>query len=137
MYAYLPTVPHSAGLSSKTDLCPAVPQQSNSVPHFNNMPLAVKITHVGRQPKATSRKLESGKEMVPLQGAQAHVLTTWAWAFCAWIFSPRNTSRKFCVASRKTRQYVLQRNFFWLASMCMAITKLSLNRSQAGIEVVL
>ena len=50
----------------------------------------MKITHVGRQSKATSRKLESGKE---IQGAQADVLTTWAEAFCAWIFSPGNTSR--------------------------------------------
>ena len=49
---YLPTVPHSAGLTRKTDLCPAVPQQSNSVPHFNNVSLAVKITHVRRQSKA-------------------------------------------------------------------------------------
>ena len=50
--AYLPTVPYSAGLSRKTYFCPAIPQQSNSVPHFNNVPLAVKITHVRRKSKA-------------------------------------------------------------------------------------
>ena len=38
------------------------------------------------------------------------MLTTWAGTFCAWIFSQRNTSREFCVASRKTGQYVPQRN---------------------------
>ena len=113
----MPTVPHSAGLSSKTDFCPAVPQQSNSVPHFNNVPLAVKIAHVGRQSKATSRELESVKEIFPLQGAQAHVLKTWAGAFCACTFSPQNTSPNFVWASRKTRQYVPQRIFFLLASM--------------------
>ena len=82
-------------------------------PHFNNVPLAVKITHVGGQSKAMSRKLESGIEMVPLQGVQVHVLTTWVGALRLDFLSVKHVPQILCGIPQNTTVCPAENFFGW------------------------
>ena len=114
-HAYLPTVPHSAGLSSKTDLCLAV--RNKAILSRINVPLAVKITHVGRQSKATPKETRIWKRNDALTRCAGACAYNMGGGFLRVDFlSAKHVPQILCGVPQNTTVCPAEK-FFWLASM--------------------